>query len=313
MKAGTDAPVHRQPVVDVVCVGLATADTIVPMRSWPEPDGRLLVEPMVRGGGGPSATAAVTIARLGGSVAFVGAVGDDPIGARLLDGLREAGVRTALSEVRPGPTPESVILLDRSAGTRSILHSLGVGLGSLGADARAACDAARWVHVDHAGYQLLADGDRSKLSIDAGNPIPGLDLAGVGLYAPTAEALLARYPGRALPRAVRAALDDGAARVAVTCGEEGALAADASGAWRILGVAAEVVSTLGAGDVFHGALLASLITGKSLPEAVRRANVAAALSCRAIDGRSGIPTIGELEAALSTASPVEPINLEEDG
>ena len=61
------------------------------------------------------------------------------------------------------------------------------------------------------------------------------------------------------------------------------------------------MSTLGAGDVFHGALLASLVRGLEIADALRHANAAAALSCRALDGRSGIPTWPELEAFLARA------------
>jgi sulfofructose kinase len=56
----------------------------------------------------------------------------------------------------------------------------------------------------------------------------------------------------------------------------------------------DVVSTLGAGDVFHGALLAELIRGAPLAEALDFANRCAALSCRGLDGRSAIPTMLEL-------------------
>jgi sulfofructose kinase len=59
------------------------------------------------------------------------------------------------------------------------------------------------------------------------------------------------------------------------------------------------VSTLGAGDVFHGALLAWLVRGAPLDEALRAACVAAALSTRALDGRSAIPTRDEVEANLT--------------
>jgi sugar/nucleoside kinase (ribokinase family) len=52
----------------------------------------------------------------------------------------------------------------------------------------------------------------------------------------------------------------------------------------------EIVSTLGAGDVFHGALLAGLVHDLPLREALVQANACAALSCRALDGRSAIPT-----------------------
>ena len=55
-----------------------------------------------------------------------------------------------------------------------------------------------------------------------------------------------------------------------------------------------LVSTLGAGDVFHGALLAAFVRGLDLLAALEQANAAAALSCRALDGRSAIPTWEEL-------------------
>ena len=59
------------------------------------------------------------------------------------------------------------------------------------------------------------------------------------------------------------------------------------------------VSTLGAGDVFHGALLACLARGLSLRDSLVRANACAALSCRALDGRSAIPSWDELEASVA--------------
>ena len=56
-----------------------------------------------------------------------------------------------------------------------------------------------------------------------------------------------------------------------------------------------LVSTLGAGDVFHGALLAGFVRGLPLADALSFANRVAALSCRALDGRSAIPTSEEVE------------------
>lgn len=58
----------------------------------------------------------------------------------------------------------------------------------------------------------------------------------------------------------------------------------------------DVVSTMGAGDVFHGALLAGLAEGRDLHEAVVFANAVAAMSCRALDGRAAIPSRQEADA-----------------
>jgi sulfofructose kinase len=294
------------PSWDVLCVGLSTWDTIVPVDGWPDPDGRRVVDRFVRAPGGPAATAAVAAASLGARTAFVGAVGDDEAGERISAAFRRAGVTAELLIVRDMPSAESVILVDGRAGTRSILHAPGAAVERL--DAASLVRTAAWVHVDAAGYPIFRRAvEPDRLSVDAGNPIDGLEVAGIGCYAPTVAALLEQYPDRSVEAAVRDALDDGARRVAVTLGRDGAIAADGTGAWRVGPVAVDVRSTLGAGDVFHGALVAALALGAALPAALGRANLCAALSCRTLDGRSAIPTPDELAAMPEPA--VEPIVL----
>ena len=295
----------------VACVGLATADTIVSLPGWPAPDGRMLADAILRSYGGPAATAAVTIARLGHRASMIGAVGDDERGAAVRDSLESAGVDVGGLATLSGATAESVILLDRSAHTRTILHAPGAALAGLDEAARGRCDAAAWVHVDQAGYGLVAGIERGRICVDAGHRIDGLELDGIGLYAPSRSALLDRYPGRGLGAAIRAALGEGALCVAVTLGADGAVAAADDGAWRAAAPKVEIVSTLGAGDVFHGALVASLLDGRPLAGALRNAVVAAALSCRALDGRGAIPDAAELESAVAVAPAVESVLLED--
>src|SRR6185503_5954978 len=154
------------------------------------------------------------------------------------------------------------------------------------------CRSAAWVHVDHVGYGAAPDGAR--LSVDAGIPIDGLDLSRVSLYAPP-EAVLREDFGT-----MEKAIDAGAELVVVTRGAEGSVACARDGETiHAPGVDVDVVSTLGAGDVFHGALLACLVRDLPLGEALERAHVCAALSCRALDGRSAIPTWDELEARIA--------------
>ena len=269
----------------VLCAGLATKDTVIAVPALPEVDGRVVAHDEVVAGGGPAATAAVTLARLGVDVAFAGAVGDDDAGAFVLAGLAAEGVDVSRVATVPGArTPRSTILV-AGDGSRAIVHVPGdapfPALDATGAE---------WVHVDHAGYGSIA----GRLSVDAGNPIDELDLRDVELYAPTDERLRADFGD------AHAALSAGAKLVVVTRGADGCTAVSAAGEVRMPGVPCEsLVSTLGAGDVFHGALLAYLVEDAPLEHALRAANTAASLSCRALDGRTAIPTRDELEAALA--------------
>lgn len=250
----------------IVCVGLATRDTIYAVPRHPGADDRVVATERVVAGGGPAATAAVAIARLGVPVRFVGVVDE-------LEGVDVVRM--------PGRTVESTILV--GGGTRAIVTEEAERFDV----PPELLEGAEWVHVDHVGYQSLQPGcfaTRLQVSVDGGNPIAGLDLDRVDLYAPTE------------------ATDDGrrAKITVVTRGSRGCTAHVDGESFDVPAFAIDdVVSTLGAGDVFHGALLACLARGLGLRDALVHANACAALSCRALDGRSAIPEWDELERSLA--------------
>lgn len=296
--------------LDVICVGVVTIDTIAMVERMPAEDDRVLGEPFVVAGGGPAATAAVTLARLGASVGFCGVVGDDAAGElsrRLLD---EEGVDTRWLRTRPGVrTPQSMIVVSRASGSRSIVTSPSVPPDPGSVPVRAS----RWLHVDQTGYRsartaLRGETDVASLSIDGGNPIPGLDLEDVALYAPTVGSLRDAFPTEDVPGSLRAAAAAGARQVVATAGGEGCQVLVDGRAVHVPPVTVDPLSTMGAGDVFHGALLAGLVEGMSPVEAAWRANVVAALSCRSLDGRSGIPDAAETGKYLSAMRPASRID-----
>jgi sulfofructose kinase len=166
--------------------------------------------------------------------------------------------------------------------------------------------------VDHVGAVLLsvarsvAPGIR--ISVDGGNPIPGLSLAGVDCYAPTVAGLLAFTRTRSIDAGIETALGAGAGLVVATDGASGSYGArGGDGPVRVVRAAGRtvtgLVSTLGAGDAFHGGLLAALLEDRDLPDALAMANAVAAASTRALDGRAALPDRAALDALLA-AEPV---------
>ena len=307
----------------IVCIGAATLDAVV---SVPRPlpvDGRLVIEAGVLSGGGPAATAAVTLARQGVPTAFLGRVGSDVAGSFIREGLAAEGVDVSgLRAVGGAGSAFSAVLVDPTEAERLIL----VYPGSCppwepsGADLDL-CRAAQWVHVDQTGWPVIrhlrSEGIQTPVSVDGGNPIPDLDLSLVALYAPAEPALRAASGADDIEAGMAWALNRGAQLVVVTRGAQGSVAmarfdleapfapsllSTRSGqAVRVVAETAHpapMVSTLGAGDVFHGALLAYLGRGHSVRVAMRIANVAAALSCAGLDGRSAIPRRQQLDAYL---------------
>lgn len=293
----------------VVCVGTALLDTIAIVDRMPADDTRVEAETVVLAGGGNASTSAVTLARLGVEVEFAGVVGDDDDGRTVLAQLAAEGVGTRHVEVRPeATTTHSVVVVARETATRTILTRPA-------AEPREVPVGYAWTHVDKIGWSALRRdaararrGDFGRVSIDDGNPVDELDLSLIDLYAPTLAVLRERFPDRDPAEAADAALAAGASTVVATAGAQGSFARTAERTAFAPALAVRPVSSLGAGDVFHGALLAALVLGHDLPDAVRFANVTAALSCRGIDGRSGIPGRAEVEAVLRElpASPDSP-------
>jgi sulfofructose kinase len=295
----------------VVFVGVATIDTIALVAGMPGRDERIVADDMVQAGGGPAGTAAVAAARLGVSAAFVGAVGDDEDGERILAGLAGEGVdASGAVRVAGARSAASIGLVDGQRGTRALINRpappLRIEPASRAAELLAS---AGWVHADHAGWGAVTpvrDTAWFRLSVDAGNPIPGFTARDADLYGPTLAALRTRYGRQETAALLSAALAEGAGCVVVTCGGDGVIAAGRDGRrLAVPALAVPAVSTLGAGDVFHGALLAAIAHDLPLPRQLAYASVVAGLSCRALDGRSGIPGHAEALAAASSLEVTE--------
>lgn len=292
----------------LVFVGAATQDTIALVERFPAPDERVLAADLVRAGGGPAATAAVAAARLGHRVAFVGTVGADDEGAEILNGLTAEGIDVSGVDVERGArSAASLVIVDAAESTRAIVNRPPPEIRlSVRADELLA--AAEWVHVDQAGWRpthawWAGRTERPRFSIDAGNPIPGFSPAGLDLYVPTIGALRRRYGRPERSELLAAALDEGAELVVATDGPHGSFALGVE--QPLVSAPAHpgaVLSTLGAGDVFHGALLAAIQHGLPIETCLRYANLAAFRSCQGLDGRSAIPTHDEVVAALGAAS-----------
>lgn len=310
-----------------VCAGVAALDVILEVGALPQVDERVGASSAVLGGGGPAATAAVAIAKLGGRVDLAGVTGDDDAGGLIRAGLARDGVGMDLMVVVPGQASAiSVGLVPAGQPlTRSLVayqHASAVHHSDLLADR---CARAAWIHVDHAGWAVVPwlreMGNTALVSVDGGNPVPDLSLVGVAVYAPSATELLRWTGASSIEEGLEMALDRGARICIATLGARGAVArssvdplatnrtaalggqmlpAPAARRWTVRAAAfdAPIGSTVGAGDVYHGALIAALMRGDHLAGAMAFAAVAAALSCRSMDGRSGIPDAADVDAQV---------------
>ena len=290
--------------IQAVCVGVITIDTIALVDKYPSADERVIAQDISRAGGGPAAVAAVALSRLGVKSAIVGTIGDDPDGKEVLRIFEKEGVDTSGISIGSSATSGSVIVASKEHGYRAISTRQSMVQAPINEAAKKLIAQAQWVHVDHLGITRLTElgisrGNGPLISFDAGYGVETFDPITVDLFVPTDRQMALRYPGIDLAVALESDSMKAGNTVVATQGSAGSAGfSPETGLVTAPGFSVDVKSTLGAGDVFHGALVAQLIHGFALQEAMIRANAVAALSCTGLDGQSKIPTTTELDAYL---------------
>lgn len=292
--------------IDVVCIGSAKYDTLAWVDHQPGEDERIVTNRIVNAPGGNANTAATAMARLGVRVAMCTVIGDDPAGRFLLERMEEEGVDTRyVVRDRNLATPQSINVATGATATRTIITTPAHRVDAT----RAIASRPAWIHLDAEGHNSTAGALHprvgSRVSVDAGIHVDATDLREFDLYAPTRAQIEARFPASDLRSSMTAAIAAGAVDVVVTDGPNGSFVMHEGHFSSVAAFQVDPVSTLGAGDVFHGALVAALVHGTDLVTAALWANATAALSCRALDGQSAIPRLYELSTYLDAADAVQ--------
>jgi len=294
--------------VEVVGVGHAAVDYLGVVPRYPAVDTTIELEQFSMQGGGPVATALVTLAVLGVETGFVGKVSDDDFGDFIRQGLIEAGVDTSHLVVEPGRvSPLSFIAVEQASGKRTIFYTRGdvarLQPAELPLDLIAA---AKILHVD--GLQMEAQLAAARharehgvlVVYDAGSDREGAEeLVGLSDVLIASERFAAEVGAGALAEGLRVLSAKGPKAVVITIGEEGSVGMENGETYILPPLPIDVVDTTGAGDVYHGAFIYGMLQGWNLRERMRFANAAAGLKCRALGGRAGIATREQIDRALA--------------
>lgn len=307
-----DHPVIPPP--EVIGIGLCTVDMLFVVPRPPEFGGLMQATAYLRQGGGPVPTALVALARLGARTRFVGRVGDDPDGAFIRDELAAEGVDTSRLMVEPGTqTRVALVLVDQATGERGFTSRPETCSPLVPADLRREeLEAARVVHLDdadtvsiqaaewahQAGTLVVFDGTWGHEHLDRLLPLVDVPI----VSEPFVEAWM---PGASPARVVERLRGYGARIAVYTLGSRGCVVSWDEGTHAFPALPIEVVDTTGAGDAFHGGFIYGLLQGWPVDRTVAFASAVAALNCRRLGGRTGLPNRTATERFLATAGPVE--------
>jgi sulfofructose kinase len=296
---------------DVAGFGLNSVDLVAVVAEYPALNSKQRLQRVARLPGGQIATAMATCARLGWRARYVGRFGSDDLGAISRDNLEREGVDISASQTMPGISNQfAVVLVDARTGERTVLWDRHPTLNMEPADVpRDAVTSGRLLIVDC--HQTAASAQAARYARAAGIPtIVDVEKVrpGIGDLLQNIDAIIAaeEFPtaltghehlGEALRIIGR---EWGASLVCVTLGAKGSLAWCNGREIVTPAFPIDCVDSTGAGDCFRGAFAAACLRMPhgDIEEVLSYANAVAALNCRGLGSRGGLPTPDEVDQLM---------------
>lgn len=283
----------------IACLGITVLDRIFRVAKLPTGGGKFVANEYFEIGGGPAATAAVTVSLLGHSVEFIGRVGGDDIATTMLKEFDQYSVNYSnIIKIPAANSGFSSVIVD-DEGERMIinhqdkllskdsspLHSI-----DFSAFSALLCDV-RWLEgAKYALEMAKKHGVPSILDADI-TPEPIDDLVALADHVVFSEVGLVNFSGSYdIEDGLNIAASKTKGNVYVTVGSEGCYWLEIGVLKHQPGIKVNVVDTTGAGDVFHGAFVVAVAEKMDKRQAVIFSNQVASLKCTKLGGREGIPT-----------------------
>jgi sugar/nucleoside kinase (ribokinase family) len=269
----------------VVCCGLTTIDVTQVVTAVPTANQKVVARASRVHVGGPAANAALTVAALGGRATLVTALGASTLGDLARHELVAGGVEVVDLATDDGAPPVSTVLVTAATGERAVASTNHDAARVLRAPEESLLDGVGCVLVDGhlmAASVALCAAARARgvpTVLDGGSDKPGLPTLLTHLDAAVLSDDFVLGGADARTAAAPADLLDAVATYgpAVVAQSHGADAIECllDGVRHRIEVphvpAAEVVDTLGAGDVLHGTLAHAIASRRAWPEALAEA------------------------------------------
>ncbi|MCB1735777.1 MAG: ketohexokinase [Gammaproteobacteria bacterium] len=263
-------------------------DVINHVERYPDEDTevRALGQRLRRGGN--AANTAVVLRQFGINCDFIGCLADDAASHFIRRDLAAAGIDFSHAPtIRHGTTPTSYITLSQANGSRSIVHHRDLPELRRRDFAKIQGENYDWIHfegrnVEVTGAMLRAVAAATATSVEIEKP-----RADIETLFPLADILLfsrhyARTTGHDDPRIFLESQATTLPRQRLFCawGEAGAAALEqGTYYWQDAPRLSRVIDSVGAGDTFNAGIIAALMTGVAVPNALHDAVQLASRKC----------------------------------
>lgn len=299
---------QEQPEFDIVVVGSNMIDLLSHIPRLPKIGETLVGDSFHLGFGGKGANQAVMAAKLGARVCMVTKIGDDVFGSMTYENFVQAGIITDNIYVQENMSSGVAPIFVDPNGDNMIVIIPGANLTLSPAEVEQAADKIRSAKLVVSQLEINEDAIIAGFSIarDANvttilNPAPAhpistelLGLCDILIPNETEAEVLTGIKVMGIEGAEQAAnklIGQGVKNILLTLGKNGAYLFNDIQQQHFPAIKVDAIDTTGAGDAFIGSLAFALSRGNSLPEAIKFANLSAALSVTKIGTQTSFPTL----------------------
>ncbi len=266
-------------------------------------------------GGGKVSSGIIASARLGAKCTISGIYGDDSYGRFCYEDFKRHGVNVSNVILDPGKTTSlDIVVAEKKSMTRTMLFYPGTCRRMTEADADwGLLKDSRYLFISGASEMTrravqVAKENGVEVFIDADGHSPELEamIPDIDIFIGSEFVFDVMFPGAKakgienLEEECRNIQARGPRIAIFTFGEKGCAGVDENGFFTVPAFNVDVIDTVGAGDIFHGAFIAEYAQGKSARECALLASGTSAIKCTRIGGRAGIPTQDVLDKFIAT-------------
>ncbi|MEM2961231.1 MAG: ribokinase [Candidatus Bathyarchaeia archaeon] len=295
----------------ITIIGTSHMDFIAYVDRFPEAGETIIGSGFVTAPGGKGANQAVAASRIGATCYLVSKIGDDFVGERLLENASKNGIKT--NYIRKDPRSNSGValifvnakgenMISVIPGVDRLISKEDVRYAERGISSSSVVLTQLEIPLMTAQFAMRFAKRMGKKTIL--NPAPASELKEEVLHhidflTPNKGELakLTRkkiIDDKSTLDASRILIEKGVKYVIVTLGKRGAMLITETEYELIPSYDVEVVDTVGAGDAFNGALAVAISLDCEIREAIRFANLVAALKVTKKGAQAGLPTLQEV-------------------
>lgn len=292
--------------IKILCIGHAAYDITIPISKFIQENTKNRVNERITCGGGPAATAAYLLGKWGSDVTFMGLIGNDINGKKILKEFKSVNVDTTYVEKKEKyETATSYIIANKENGSRTILTYQKEKFSMQDVD------------IDFVPNIILIDGEEYELSkkmlekyktaisvIDAGKVNNhNIELCEMVDYLVCSKEFAENISNmkfdfenkETLKRIFLYLKERFHNNVVITLENKGCLY-EIDNEIRIMNaIKVEAIDSTGAGDIFHGAFVYGLSINLPYEKVIKLAVVTSGLSVTRLGGRNSIFELDEIK------------------